>query len=50
MDAFGARLQRCLYARAGAELPCFSSADGVLPGPRCSEMESMPFPVPLDAE
>lgn len=34
----------------GWELSCFSSADGVLPGPRCSEMESMPFPVPLDAE
>lgn len=34
----------------GWELSCFSSAGGVLPGPQCSEMESMPFPVPLDAE
>lgn len=34
----------------GWELSCFSSADEVSPGPRCSEMESMPFPVPLDAE
>lgn len=34
----------------GWELSCFSSADRVLPGPRSSEMESMPFPVPLDAE
>lgn len=33
----------------GWELSCFSSADEVSPGPRCSEMESMPFPVPLDA-
>lgn len=31
-------------------LSCFSSADGVQPGPRCSEMESMSVPVPLDAE
>lgn len=38
-----------LYASAGA-LSCFSSADEVLAGPRCSELESMPFPVPLDAE
>lgn len=36
-------------SRSG-ERSCFSSADEVLPGPRCSEMESMPFPVPLDAE
>lgn len=34
----------------GREFPRLSSADGVLPGPRCSEMESMPFRVPLDAE
>lgn len=30
--------------------PRLWSADGVLPGPRCSEMESMPFRVGLDAE
>lgn len=50
--AFGAGMRRCSYARAGGRraLSCFSSADGVQPGPRCSEMESMSVPVPLDAE
>lgn len=39
-----------LCERLAWELSCFSSADGVSTGPQCSEMESMPFPVPLDAE
>lgn len=34
----------------GRDFPRLWSADGVLPGPRCSEMESMPFRVGLDAE